>query len=461
MKSRLALAIAGCVALAGCMVGPKYKRPSLPIPSTYRGETTTAAAGTASFGALKWSEVFHDPVLENLIRTALIQNYDLKIAAARILQAEGQLRVTHANQLPQVNGTGGVTEQRIYFAPSFPGFKFTQYHLGGAASWLLDFWGQYRRATEAARAALLASRDNQQAVRVTLVSEVASAYFQLRALDLELQISEDTLKSRQVSFHLTQIKEQGGVSSMLDVRQAQSLVETAETTITDTNRLITQQEDAISILLGENPRAIPRGLPLNAETLAPQLPPGLPSSLLERRPDIRIAEEQLVAANAQIGVARAQLFPQVALTGSAGGESFQLAQLFSNGIWSIAGNLTQPIFEGGALRGNLQAVRAEEQEAVLTYKKAVQEAFREVSDALVAYQRDRKFLAEQQELTKTLADADHIARLQYQGGVTTYLDVLTQETQYFNAQLGAAQAKYNELASVVELYQALGGGWQQ
>ncbi|MGH9449375.1 MAG: efflux transporter outer membrane subunit [Terriglobia bacterium] len=466
MKQRLAGIIAIAALASGCTVGPNYKRPAVPIPPSYRGEANLAERAApqpaaASFGGLKWWNVFHDPVLQKLIGAALKQNYDVRIAAARILQAEGELRVVHAQQLPQASANPSATRQKVFFSPTFPSFKYSQYRLGGSVSWLLDFWGQYRRATQAARASLLASRYNQDAVRVTLVSSVASAYFELRELDLELDISQATLKSRQASLRLTQIKEQGGVSSMLDVRQAESLVETAQTSITDTKRLIAQEEDAISILLGENPAAVPRGLPLDQEASVPELPPGLPSSLLERRPDIRQAEEQLIAANAEIGVARAQFFPQISLTGSASAESFQLGQLFSNDVWSFAAGLTQPLFEGGALRGNLQAVRAERQEALLTYKKTIQEAFREVSDALIGYQQTRKFLAQQQTLTRTLADADHIAQLQYQGGVTSFLDVLTQETQYFSAQLGSAQARLNELDSVVQLYQALGGGWQQ
>lgn len=466
MKQRLAAIIAIAALASGCTVGPNYKRPAVPIPPSYRGEANPAESAApqsaaASFGGLKWWNVFHDPVLQKLIRTALKQNDDVQIAAARILQAEGELLVVHAQQLPQASANPSATRQKVFFSPTFPSFKYSQYRLGGSVSWLLDFWGQYRRATQAARASLLASRYNQDAVRVTLVSSVASAYFELRALDLELEISQATLKSRQASLRLTQIKEQGGVSSMLDVRQAESLVETAQTSITDTERLIAQEEDAISILLGENPAAVPRGLPLDEEAAVPELPPGLPSSLLERRPDIRQAEEQLVAANAEIGVARAQFFPQISLTGSASAESFQLGQLFSNDVWSFAAGLTQPIFEGVALHGNLQAVRAERQEALLTYKKTIQESFREVSDALIGYQQNRKFLAQQQTLTRTLADADHIAQLQYQGGVTSFLDVLTQETQYFSAQLGSAQARLNELNSVVQLYQALGGGWQQ
>jgi outer membrane protein, multidrug efflux system len=450
--------------LAGCMVGPNYKRPSVSIPAAYRGagtiSTGAAQQGATSFGDLKWSNVFRDPVLQSLIQTALKQNYDLRIAAARIIQAAGQFRVTRSQEFPQVHGTGSATRQRVVFFPTFPAFQYNEFQLGGAVSWLPDFWGQYRRATQAARASLLASQYAQRAVKVTLISEVVEAYFQLRELDWQLQISNDTLKSRQDSLRLTQIKERGGVASMLDVRQAQSLVETAQTTITDTKRLIAQEEDAISILLGENPTSIPRGKPLNEESLIPALPAGLPSSLLERRPDIQEAEQNLVVANAEIGVARAQFFPQIPLTGSGGGESFELADLFSSGVYSVAAGLTQPLFTGGMLRGHLQVARAEEQESLLAYKQTIRQAFREVSDALIGYRRNVEFLRQQQTLTQTDADADRLARIQYEGGVTAYLDVLTQETQYFVAQLSLAQAGLNELNSVVQLYQALGGGWQ-
>jgi len=449
------------------MVGPNYKRPAVAVPAAYRGaETATSMpaspTGASSFGDLKWQEVFHDPVLQNLISTALRQNFDLRTAAARILEAEGELAVARSQEFPQVNGTAGAARQKTAPNRILPSFTTSDLQLGGSASWLLDFWGEYRRATEAARANLLATEYGEQAVRVTLVSEVATAYFQLRALDLQLQISESTLKSRQASLKLTQIRQQGGVASLLDVRQAESLVETAETTITDIRRLIAQQEDFISILLGENPASIPRGKPLNQETLAPTIPPGLPSALLERRPDIREAEQELVAANARIGVARAEFFPQIALTASGGTESFELSRLFTgpSGVWTFAGSLMQPIFTGGRLRGNLQAARAQEQEVLFTYQKTVQEAFREVSDALISYQRSREFLTEQQALTQTLADADRLARTRYQGGVTSYLEVLQQEIQYFTAQLDLAQARLSELTSVVQLYQALGGGWQ-
>lgn len=297
-------------------------------------------------------------------------------------------------------------------------------------------------------------------MKVTLVSEVASAYFQLRAFDLQLQIAKNTLATRKASLRLTQIKQQGGVASMLDVRQAQSLVQTAETTITDTSRLIAQQEDAISILLGENPTGIPRGKPLNEETFAPTLPPGLPSSLLERRPDIRQAEQALVAANARIGVARAEFFPQILLTGSAGTESFQLSDLFSKGIRSFAGDLAQPnIYRGAAERQPAGGARPGAT-SLARLQANHQESFRKVSDALIGYQHNRQFLTQQQALTQTLADADRLARVQYRGGVTAYLNVLEQETQYFSARLQLAQAQLNELDSVVQLYQALGGGWQ-
>lgn len=447
----------------GCMMGPNYKRPTVPVPPTYRGAqapSTSGSPGAASFGNLEWWKVFHDPVLQTLVRTALKQNYSLRIAAARIVQAQGELGVTRSQEFPQINGDFNASRQKTLLSPSFPAIQSSSFQLGGSASWLLDFWGRYRRATQAARAALLASEYSQRAVKVTLVSEIVTDYYQLRELDWELQISEATLKSRQDSLRLTQIRQQGGVASMLDVRQAESLVQTAETTITDTRRLISQQEDALSVLLGENPASIPRGLSLEDETIALSLPAGLPSSLLERRPDIREAEEGLISANAEIGVARAEFFPQISLTGSGGAQSFQLLNLFTNGVWSFGGDLAQPIFTAGRLRGNLRAVRAQEQEALFQYKQTVQEAFREVSDALIGYQRNREFLAQQRALTQSDADAVQLARAQYRGGVTSYLDVLTQDTQYFTAQLGLAQARFNELSSVVQIYQALGGGWQ-
>lgn len=447
------------IGATSCTVGPNYRRPPLSIPQVYRGETP-AGAVSPSFGDVGWEQVFHDPVLHDLIRTALARNYNLRITASRILQAEAQLGITRSQQFPELGATVDVSRQKSPRNPVFRGFTANSFSIRPAASWVLDFWGQYRRATEAARAALLASEYGLNFVRVTLVSDVASTYFQLLAADLQLRISRETLRSRQDSLRLTQIREQGGVGTMLDVRQAESLVETAQTTITETTRRIQLFENAISVLLGENPRAIPRGKPLTDLSLAPTLPPGLPSSLLERRPDIREAEQTLVAANAQIGVARAAFFPQITLTTFAGLASPQLSSLFNATTWGVAADLFQPVFTGGRLRSQLRLTRAQAETVLLNYQSTIQNAFREVSDALISYQQYQQFTREQEALTKTLEDADRLARLRYRGGVTSYLEVLQQETQYFSAELGLADARLNQLNAVVQLYQALGGGWR-
>ena len=297
----------------------------------------------------------------------------------------------------------------------------------------------------------------------TLVANVASAYFQLRALDLELEISQRTLASRQDSLRLTQLLAEHGSTSLLDVRQAEQLVYTAAAEIPALEQQIEQQENFISILLGKNPAAVPRGLRLTEQPHSPEVPAGLPSSLLERRPDIRRAEEQLIAANAQIGVARSAYFPQISLTATAGVQSSALTSLFSGpaGMWNFGGSLAQPIFTAGRLRSNVRLTEAQQQEALLFYQQTIQGAFRDVSDALIAYRKTQEFRAQQQLLTQSAQDAARLSDMRYKGGVTSYLEVLTNETNYFSADLGLAQAQFNELQALVQLYRALGGGWQQ
>jgi outer membrane protein, multidrug efflux system len=296
----------------------------------------------------------------------------------------------------------------------------------------------------------------------TLVANVATSYFQLRQLDLQLEISKQTLSSRQDSLNLTQTLEQHGINSLLDVRQSEQLVYTAATEIPDLERQITQQENAISILLGNNPGDVPRGLKLTEEPHAPEVPVGVPSALLERRPDIREAEENLIAANAEIGVARAAYFPQISLTGSAGFESPALTNLFTGpaGVWNLASSLTQPIFEGGRLKSGVRLAQAQRDQMVLTYQETIQGAFRDVSNALVAYQKDREFRVQQEKLVASAEDAAHLSEIRFKAGTTDYLEVLTNETNSFQAQLGLAQAQGNELVALVQIYQALGGGWQ-
>jgi multidrug efflux system outer membrane protein len=453
------------LSLAGCVVGPNYKRPIVNTPNTYRGLTDAEAASTtsASLGDQKWWEVFQDQQLQQLIRTALQQNYDVRIAAERVLEAQAQLGITRANQFPSVNANASGNSLRNPANGPIPSYEFNYGRIAVTAAWQLDFWGQYRRATEAARAELLANEWARQEVNATLVANVASAYFQLRELDLELDISKQAAASRTESVQLTQTLEEHGINSILDVRQAEQLLYTATSQIADQEKLIEQQENFISILLGNNPGPIQRGLELTQQPHAPEVPAGLPSSLLERRPDIRQAEQRMVAANAQIGVARAAYFPQISLTAAPGFQSSALASLFngSSGLWTFSGTIAQPIFTAGKLRSGVRLAEAQEQEALLVYQQTIQGAFRGVSDALVGYRKNQEFRAQQELLARSAQDAAQLSGQRYQSGTTSYLEVLTNETNYFSAELGLAQARFNELLSLVQIYQALGGGWQQ
>jgi outer membrane protein, multidrug efflux system len=453
------------VSLAGCLVGPNYKRPIVNTPNTYRGLTDAEAANVtpASLGDQKWWEVFQDQQLQQLIRTALQQNYDVRIAAKRVLEAQEQLGITRANEYPSVNVSGSGTGLRNPATGPIPAYEFNYGRITANASWQPDFWGLYRRATEAARAQLLASEWARQEVNATLVANVASAYFQLRELDLELDISKRAVASRNESLELTQTLEEHGINSILDVRQAEQLVYIATGQIADQERRIEQQENLLSVLLGNNPAAVPRGTELTAQIHPPEVPAGLPSSLLERRPDIRRAEQLMIAANAQIGVARAAYFPQISLTASPGFQSAALSNLFSgpSGLWSFSGSITQPIFTAGKLRSGVRLAEAQQQEALLTYQQTIQGAFRDVSNALVAYRKDQEFRAQQELLARSAEDAAQLSGRRYSSGTTSYLEVLTNETNYFSAELGLAQARLNELLALVQIYQALGGGWQQ
>jgi len=430
----------------------------------YRGTTPqdTAQTTTESLGEQKWWEVFQDKQLQDLIRTALQQNYDVRIAATRILQAQAQLGITRADQLPTISGGAQAVNERNPRTKNFRQFETSANEVDLSLAWELDFWGKYRRATESARASLLATQWAREAIVSTLVSDVATAYFQLRSLDLQLEISRRTLASRQDSLRLTQTLANGGATSLLDVRQAEQLVFTAAESIPDLERQIEQQENFLSTLLGNNPGPIARGMTLTEQPHAPDVPAGLPSILLERRPDIREAEAQLIAANAQIGVAKAEYFPQINLTASAGYQSSALTSLFTGpaGLWSFGGSLVQPIFTGGRIRSNVRFTEARQQEALLTYRQTIQQAFRGVSDSLVEYRKDREFREYQQQLALSAQDAAQLSEMRYRGGAASYLEVLTNETNYFDAQLGLAQAQLNELAGLVRIYRNLGGGWQ-
>jgi multidrug efflux system outer membrane protein len=476
------------VLLTGCTVGPKYKRPTIDTPTVYRsaeangntqtsetphdqngaalpGQANSTASTALSLGDEKWWEIFGDPQLQDLIRTALKQNYDVRIAAERVLESQAQLGITRSNEFPQLSGNAGYTVQQFPSA-QFGGLGSFVSHLGQlstAASWNLDFWGQYRNATKAARAQLLASQWSQREVMDTLILDVAQGYFQLRTLDLQLEISQRTLASRQESLKLTQTLEAGGNVSLLDVRQAEELVSAAAANIPDTQRQITQEENALQTLLGQNPGPIARGLPIDQQPRMPVVPAGLPSSLIERRPDIRQAEETLISANAEIGVAKAQYFPAISLTGQVGTGSNALNTLFqgSTFAYTYGASGTVPIFTAGRIRNNVRLTEAQEREAVLTYKKTIAQAFQDVSNALVAYQKFREFRDEQERFVTASRAAVDLSNMRYQGGYSAYLEVLTNQASLFQGELTLASARESEMLSLVQLYNALGGGWQQ
>jgi multidrug efflux system outer membrane protein len=448
----------------GCTVGPNYKRPPVSMPEEYRGLPADQAgrAESASLGDQQWWEVFEDEALQSLIRTAVEQNYDVRIAAARILQARAQLGIARANQLPTASAAAATANERIPKSLSLPSVYTSFYQVNASAEWELDFWGKFRRATEAARASLLANEWARREVIRTVVSDVASAYFQLGELDLELEISRQTLASRRDSLRLTQLLADRGATSLLDVRQAEQLVFGAAASIPDLEQRIEQQENFISTLLGNNPQAVPRGRRLTEQPHAPEVPAGLPSALLERRPDIRQAEQGVVAANASIGVAKADYFPQISLTGTGGLQSAALTSLFSGpaGLWTLAASAAQPIFQGGRLRNRVALAEAQRQEAALAYQRTILQAFREVADALIAYRKSQEFRVEQERLTRSAEDATRLSNMRYTGGATSYLEVLDSNSRTFAAQLNLAQAQLNELQTMVRIYRALGGGWQ-
>ena len=459
----------GIALLSGCAVGPDYKRPSVDTPVTHRtaASDTNAPSGTNSLADLGWWETFNDPQLNAYLTEAMTHSWDIKIAAARVLQAEAAARITRSQFLPSVNAGGDVVTSRASEkGPSLipPGFNPQQEYgdvFLSMPAYEVDLWGRIRRANEATRALLLATIEAQRTVRQTLVAQLSTAYLELLELDLELVIARRTYAARTNSLELTRSRQQGGVASMQDVHQSQILLSTAEASIADIHRRIEQQENLLSILLGRNPGPLQRGADLTSRTVRAEVPAGLPSQLLERRPDLRAAEQQLVAANADIGQARAAFYPQVTLTGFFGYQTVALSDLFTGAAktWQFGPAVTMPLFTGGRLRGNLKLAEARFQESLARYQQTVQNAFREVSDGLIAYQRTREFREKQEQRTQAHREAAELANVRYEGGVTSYLEVLYNEQELFNAELGLAQARRNELLSVVQLYRALGGGW--
>jgi multidrug efflux system outer membrane protein len=459
--TRRVLALVAALAVSGCATTQPYQKPVVATPDAFRG-AGDGQAGVTGLGDLKWWDVFQDAELQTLIRTALAENQDVKIAAARIVGAEAQVAIVHADELPGVSGAASAGGQRTPAHDTTAAQTAAAILVEGQASWQIDFWGRYRRATDAARAQLVASHWAERAVTASLVSDVADAYFGLRALDLELDIAERTRTTRQQSLDLTRIREQGGATSLLDVRQAEQLVIQADATIVELQRRIEQQENLISVLLGRAPAAITRGRALIDQPHPPEVPAGLPASLLGRRPDIQEAEQQIVVATAGVGIAEAAKYPNLALTGAGGLASAALAALVSGGgavLWSAGASLVQPIFTGGRTQAQIQAAEARRQEATLGYERAVNEALREVSDGLSDYRRRRELREQQERLFTAAQDARRLSDLRYQGGATSYLEVLDADTRLFIAELGLADARLSEMTSLVGVYRALGGGW--
>jgi len=457
-------ALESALLLCGCMVGPNYHRPTVATPANFRDLSSSpqAQAQAASYADLPWWQVFQDPQLQELIRTALKQNYDLQIATERINAGRAEVAITRSRLFPQIGGNASFQGGKEYNFQSIYNFGV----LTADAAFQLDLFGQLRRATEASRAQLLATEDARQTVILTLVSDVASDYFTLLELDLQLQITYETIKTQEDSVKLTKLRVDHGVATKLDVLQAQQTLDTANSTIPDLERQIAQEENAINILLGNYPQSVVRGRPLIEQPIPPEVPAGLTSSLIERRPDIREAEQNLVAANAEIGVAKAAFFPQISLTGSGGG-AFGRSSAFSSlmatqlGIWSYGAQVTQPIFTGGALRGNLHLSESQYQQLLLTYRRSIQRAFGEVSDALIGYQKLHEVRLRQEDTVADLRESVRLSDMRYRGGTTTYLEVLDGQRSLYSAELTLAQARGNEYQSLVQLYRSLGGGWQQ
>lgn len=451
-------------------VGQKpYQQRGGKTPDTFRaGESF--GRDQASIGDLKWFEVFKDEELQKLIRTAIIQNYDLKEAAARINAARANLGLARSDQFPQFEVSADNTITRFSqnsFSISGLGQTLGKTQSIGEVllnllSFEVDIWGRLRNRTKAFRAELKASEEDRRAAMSTVVADVATAYFSLLELDGELDIARRTLATREESLKLIRTREQGGIATMLDVRQGEQLVYQATETIPATEQLIEQTENLISLLIGNNPGPIRRGRSLTQQQELPNVPPGLPSSLLERRPDIRSAEQILISRDALIKVARASYFPTISLTGFLGFQSDQLSNLVStpSRTWTFVPQITQPIFTAGRLKSNVRFARADQELALADYQQTIQTAFREVSDALIAYRKVKEVRVQQELLVFTLKDRSELAYLRYEGGVDTLLNALDADRDLFSAELTLNQTRRNELLSLVQLYKALGGGWQ-
>lgn len=461
---RISLVLPLFAALTACTVGPNYHRPPEPLPDHFRN--APAAVGTASLADTKWFDLFQDAALKQLVETALQQNFDVRIAAQRVLEARAEVGITRADLFPTLDATAqfSASQSSAIGAFPYPGgqpFKTTYTQVGLNFNWELDLWGRVRRLTEAARAQYLATDEARHGVVLSLISDVMTGYFGLREQDLELEIAQHTRDAAEQNLRLIELRRERGAANALEVHQAEQFLYTATAQIAAAERAIGLDENSLSLLLGKAPAGIERGKNLEQFAISPELPPGVPSALLERRPDIRQAEDNLIAANAEIGAARALFFPQISLTGFAGGQSSPLLALFSGParMLSIGPSATAPIFHAG-LKSGLQLTEAQKTEMLVSYQKAIYTALREVSDALIEHEKTHQQRQEEEKLVAALSESVRLSELRYRGGLDSYLQVLDAERNLFGGQLTLAQLRVVELDSVVDLYRALGGGWQ-
>lgn len=444
--------------LTACTLGPDYRRPVVATPETWRAP----AAGTAI--DLAWWEQFQDPVLRDLIREAVATNHDLRIAVTHVEQARALAGIARADQFPTVNAGAGASRNRVSDTTEPRGFggESNRFAVAADLSFELDLWGRLRRANEAARAELLATEEARNVVQMTLVSDVATAYLRLRQLDLELETTRRSVTTRRDSLQIVRDRFDAGLTSSLDLHQAQAELALTAARVPELERLIAQTENQLSILVGAPPRGIARGRELTAQTAPPAVPAGLPSDLLERRPDIRLAEAALVAANARIGVAKAEYFPRISLTGLFGVESSDLSDLFKSGsrIWGAGAGVTQPIFNAGRIRNNVDFAESRQREALIAYERTIYQSLRDVEDALVAHRRSREALTEQSVAVRASRAALEAAESRYRSGLTTYLDVLDAQRTLLAAEVEESRVLLSQLVAIVQLYRALGGGWE-
>lgn len=466
--TRLMVVMCAVLAGASCAVGPNYARPRVEVPEAYRDVAAgTPAASLDSLADVAWFDLFKDETLTNVVNTALRQNFDVRTAAERVIQAREQFRIVGAERFPAVDATAGLSSSRVSEVgatrlPAGVDPQVTAGRAGFSLAWELDVWGRVRRLNESARAQYLATEEARRGIVSTLVADVSQTYLALRAFDAQLETARRSRDIAVDNLRLTELRRDRGVVTTLDVRQAEQFLYTTTAQIAGLERAVAETEHALSLLLGQPPGDIGRGRSLDALPTPPEVPVGLPSSLLERRPDIRQAEQELIAANAEIGVARAAYFPRIGLTGLLGLESRALADFLTGSArtWSVGASAVGPIFNAGRTRATVKLAESVQRELVINYQRAIYSALREVADALAAYRKTAEQRVQQESLVAALRDTVRLSTQRYEGGIDSYLQVLVAQRSLFESELDLTALRREELGALIELYRALGGGWQ-